>query len=79
MDTVDQVMFSWTQSEVEAAVLFCKVWQAVKIVDRFIRETALFWGLLSGAVKNITNIGGLSRYQQASVAAAVGGDAVRTL
>ena len=33
MDTVDQVMFSWTQSEVEAAVLFCKVWQAVKIID----------------------------------------------
>jgi hypothetical protein len=33
MDTVDQVMFSWTQSEVEAAVLFGKAWKAVKLID----------------------------------------------
>ena len=33
IDTVDQVAFGWAQSEVEAAVLFRKAWQAVKIID----------------------------------------------
>ena len=33
IDTVNQVAFGWAQSEVEAAVLFRKAWQAVKIID----------------------------------------------